>query len=96
MKKITILLIALMMIIVGLLSGCTEQNEKNTSVNAISSDVYYSEDNETALVYCNRFSPDKIVNTIDMMYDDGYEYVGDVQTPWNYAGRIDFYLIFRK
>lgn len=96
MKKITIALIALMMISIGLLSGCTEQNEQKISVNASSSNIYYSEDNETALVYCSDFSPDKMVNMIDMMYDDGYEYVGDIQTPWNLAGRIDFYLIFRK
>jgi len=38
---------------------------------------------------------DIAVNIIDEMYDDGYEHIGDVQKPWNLAGRIDFYMIFR-
>jgi len=90
-KKITIGII-LFMIIITLLSGCFETSN---SIHADISDIYYSDDNNTVLVDCSHMSPNRIVNIINDMYDNGYKYIGDVQTPWNMAGRFDFYLIFR-
>ena len=93
MKKKIIIGINLFMMLIALYSGCFETS--NNIVNADTSNVYYSDDRDTVLVYCSAMSPNRIVNIIDEMYDDGYEYIGDVQKPWNLAGRIDFYMIFR-
>ena len=72
-------------------TGCFHQNTVEPKFH----NRWYSNDNETVLICVSDTSEQTLVNTIDELYDNGYEYIGDVQLPYNLAGKMDFYLLFR-
>jgi len=90
-----IVLVCMLLLSVGLLSGCIEQNNNNTE---IVEDIkyHYSDDNETVIVYIGIDEALDIANIVDELFDAGYIYIGSYTTKRSFSVYSnEAYLIFR-
>lgn len=93
MKKI--LAIGVIILFVGMLSGCIDSiTNESTIIDNIK--LTYSDDNKTVLVYIGDSSTKLIVNTINNLIDDGYVYIGSYTTKRGFSSYSnEAFLIFR-
>ena len=83
-----------MLIVVGVFSGCTEINDADEK--QFEFEMFYSSDNKTVLVYVSDDDPNLIVDEINDLMNEGFEFVGSYTTKLSWSQYAnEAYLIFR-